>query len=94
MTGGADLTHDALDRHSRDGGNPFALKYQKVALDSASSVSMDSRLRGNDGYFSFTRLPCPATLGNCGAGTTIFWVDPELGMTFVAISTGEDRLVT
>ena len=30
----------------------------------------------------------PETFGNYGAGSTIFWVDPELDMTFVCLSTG------
>ena len=30
----------------------------------------------------------PETFGNYGAGSTIFWIDPELDMTFVALTTG------
>lgn len=30
----------------------------------------------------------PETFGNYGAGSTIFWVDPELDLTFVCLSTG------
>jgi CubicO group peptidase (beta-lactamase class C family) len=30
----------------------------------------------------------PQTFGNYGAGSTIFWVDPELDLTFVCLSTG------
>lgn len=30
----------------------------------------------------------PETFGNYGAGSTIFWVDPELDMTFVCLTTG------
>lgn len=30
----------------------------------------------------------PQTFGNYGAGTTIFWVDPELDMTFVCLTNG------
>ncbi len=36
----------------------------------------------------FGNLTSPETFGNYGAGTTIFWVDPELDMTFVAMGTG------
>lgn len=30
----------------------------------------------------------PETFGNYGAGSTLFWVDPELDLTFVCLSTG------
>ena len=30
----------------------------------------------------------PHTFGNYGAGSTIFWIDPELDLTFVCLSTG------
>jgi CubicO group peptidase (beta-lactamase class C family) len=30
----------------------------------------------------------PQTFGNYGAGSTLFWVDPELDLTFVCLSTG------
>lgn len=30
----------------------------------------------------------PETFGNYGAGSTIFWIDPELDMTFVCLTTG------
>ena len=33
-------------------------------------------------------LTSPETFGNYGFGATLFWVDPELDMTFVALSTG------
>jgi CubicO group peptidase (beta-lactamase class C family) len=36
----------------------------------------------------FGTLTSPRTFGNYGAGTTLFWVDPELDMTFVGLCTG------
>ncbi|OJX67986.1 MAG: hypothetical protein BGO95_06450 [Micrococcales bacterium 73-13] len=36
----------------------------------------------------FGTLTSPATFGNYGAGSTEYWVDPELDATFVGLSTG------
>jgi len=36
----------------------------------------------------FGTLSSPATFGNYGSGSTLFWVDPELDMTFVYLSAG------
>jgi CubicO group peptidase (beta-lactamase class C family) len=36
----------------------------------------------------FGTLTSPRTFGNTGAGSTIFWVDPERDMTFVCLSAG------
>lgn len=33
-------------------------------------------------------LTSPETFGNYGAGTVVFWVDPELDVTFVALTAG------
>jgi len=33
-------------------------------------------------------LTSPETFGNYGAGTGVFWIDPELDMTFTALSAG------
>jgi CubicO group peptidase (beta-lactamase class C family) len=40
------------------------------------------------GHTLFGSLTSPRTFGNYGAGTTLFWVDPELDMTFVGLCTG------
>jgi CubicO group peptidase (beta-lactamase class C family) len=40
------------------------------------------------GHTLFGTLTSPRTFGNYGAGTTLFWVDPELDMTFVGLCTG------
>lgn len=36
----------------------------------------------------FGTLASPATFGNYGAGTTLFWVDPQRDITFVCLSAG------
>jgi CubicO group peptidase (beta-lactamase class C family) len=36
----------------------------------------------------FGTLTSPETFGNYGAGSTVFWIDPELGLTFVGLSAG------
>lgn len=46
-------------------------------------------LRGEAiGNTLFGTLSSPETFGNYGAGSTFFWVDPELDMTFVGLTTG------
>jgi CubicO group peptidase (beta-lactamase class C family) len=46
-------------------------------------------LRGEAiGNTLFGTLASPETFGNYGAGSTFFWVDPELDMTFVGLTTG------
>jgi CubicO group peptidase (beta-lactamase class C family) len=46
-------------------------------------------LRG-DGVFPtpFGTLASPGTFGHCGAGTTMFWVDPERELVFVCLTVG------
>jgi CubicO group peptidase (beta-lactamase class C family) len=36
----------------------------------------------------FGTLASPGTFGNYGAGTSLFWVDPERELTFVFLSAG------
>jgi CubicO group peptidase (beta-lactamase class C family) len=36
----------------------------------------------------FGTMASPATFGAMGAGSTVFWVDPERGITFVCLTTG------
>jgi CubicO group peptidase (beta-lactamase class C family) len=36
----------------------------------------------------FGTLASPGTYGNYGAGTTLFWIDPERDLTFVCLSAG------
>ncbi len=52
-------------------------------------IGLGFSLRGEAiGHTLFGTLTSPRTFGNYGAGTTIFWVDPELDMTFVGLFTG------
>ena len=52
-------------------------------------IGLGFSLRGHAvGNTLFGNFTSPETFGNYGAGTTIFWVDPELDMTFVALCTG------
>ena len=36
----------------------------------------------------FGTLTTPRTFGNYGSGSTLFWVDPESGVSFVCVSAG------
>jgi CubicO group peptidase (beta-lactamase class C family) len=36
----------------------------------------------------FGTLTSPETFGNYGAGSTVYWIDPELGLTFAGLSAG------
>jgi CubicO group peptidase (beta-lactamase class C family) len=52
-------------------------------------IGLGFTLRGDRmGHALFGTLTSPQTFGQHGAGTTIFWVDPELDMTFVGLATG------
>jgi CubicO group peptidase (beta-lactamase class C family) len=52
-------------------------------------IGLGFTLRGDRmGHHLFGTLSSPETFGQHGAGTTIFWVDPELDMTFVGLATG------
>jgi CubicO group peptidase (beta-lactamase class C family) len=39
-------------------------------------------------HHMFGTLASPGTFGNYGAGTTLFWVDPQRNLTFVCLSAG------
>jgi CubicO group peptidase (beta-lactamase class C family) len=52
-------------------------------------IGLGFSLRGERmGHALFGTLTSPETFGNHGAGTTLFWVDPELDLTFVGLTTG------
>ncbi|HTW38263.1 MAG TPA: serine hydrolase domain-containing protein [Steroidobacteraceae bacterium] len=52
-------------------------------------IGLGFSLRGVEiGQSLFGTLTSPHTFGNYGAGSTLFWVDPALEMTFVALTTG------
>ena len=46
-------------------------------------------LRGEGIYHHFFgTLASPRTFGNFGAGSSLFWVDPEKDLTFVCLTSG------
>jgi CubicO group peptidase (beta-lactamase class C family) len=46
-------------------------------------------LRGEElGVTMFGSFASPATFGNSGQGSTLFWVDPQRDLTFIGLSTG------
>ena len=46
-------------------------------------------LRGDSvQHLHYGSLPSPRTFGNMGAGSSLFWVDPERQITFVLLSSG------
>jgi CubicO group peptidase (beta-lactamase class C family) len=52
-------------------------------------IGLGFTLRGDRmGHALFGTLTSPETFGQHGAGTTIFWVDPELDMSFVGLTAG------
>ncbi len=52
-------------------------------------IGLGFSLRGVQiGQSLFGTLTSPQTFGNYGAGSTLFWVDPALDMTFVGLTTG------
>ena len=68
--------------------------YRKMAKDRGwpimpAYLGLGFSLRGEAiGNTLFGTLASPETFGNYGAGSTFFWVDPELDMTFVGLTTG------
>lgn len=54
-----------------------------------ASLGLGFPLRGEAiGNHLYGTLTSPNTFGGYGAGTTIYWVDPELDLTFVGLCTG------
>jgi CubicO group peptidase (beta-lactamase class C family) len=84
-----------LDRALRNwtGDKPNEL-LKRLALERGwevipASIGLGFPLRGAAmGNHLYGTLTSPKTFGGYGAGTTIFWVDPELDMTFVGLCTG------
>jgi CubicO group peptidase (beta-lactamase class C family) len=80
-------------RHCWTGDKPNEL-YRKIFEGRGwevlpAYIGLGFTLRGDRlGHALFGTLTSPETFGNHGAGTTLFWVDPELGMTFVGLATG------
>lgn len=54
---------------------------------SPAYIGLGFQLRGEEmSRHLFGTLTSPRTFGNQGAGSTLYWVDPELGMTFVCLT--------
>ena len=52
-------------------------------------IGLGFSLRGTKmTHHMFGTQTSPETFGNYGAGSTLFWVDPELDLTFVCLTTG------
>ena len=94
--GGNRILSPAMMRKARmchTGEKPNEL-YKKLALRDGWEVSpgyigLGFSLRGTKmTNHMFGTQTSPETFGNYGAGSTIFWVDPVLDMTFVCLSTG------
>ena len=67
--------------------------YQTMALSRGwtpypAYIGLGFSLRGDAiCHHQFGTLSTPRTFGNHGAGSTLFWVDPEVDMTFVCLTT-------
>ncbi len=80
-------------RHCWTGDKPnelYRLIFEKRGWEVLPAyIGLGFSLRGDRmGHALFGTLTSPETFGNHGAGTTLFWVDPELDMTFVGLTTG------
>jgi CubicO group peptidase (beta-lactamase class C family) len=54
---------------------------------SPAYIGLGFQLRGDEmSRHIFGILTSPRTFGNQGAGSTLYWVDPELGMSFVCLT--------
>ena len=80
-------------RQNQTGEKPNEL-YKAMALSVGwepfpAYIGLGFSLRGSSlCHHLYGTLTSPETFGNYGFGATLFWVDPELDMTFVALSTG------
>ena len=82
-----------LSRQNWTGDLPNEL-YRTVALRAGYApppafLGLGFNLRGTGFYnHQLGTLTSPATFGNYGSGTVVFWVDPELDLTLVALTVG------
>jgi CubicO group peptidase (beta-lactamase class C family) len=83
----------ALARRNHTGEMPNEL-YKTVALRAGYAappayIGLGFSVRGERIVdHQFGTLTSPETFGNYGAGSSMFWVDPVLDVTFVALSSG------
>jgi len=82
-----------LARKVHSGDKPNEL-YKGVALKAGWKIppanqGLGFQVRGT-GVFQhlFGQLSSPETFGNYGAGSTMFWIDPEADVTFSFLSAG------
>jgi CubicO group peptidase (beta-lactamase class C family) len=83
----------ALSQRNWTGDKPNELELQRTRdhgwSQMPASIGLGFSLRGTAlGHHMFGTLASPGTFGNYGAGTTLFWVDPERDLTFVCLSAG------
>jgi CubicO group peptidase (beta-lactamase class C family) len=68
----------------------YAARAREENLDPAPAyIGLGFSLRGTAlCYHMFGTLASPRTFGNYGAGTSLFWVDPERDITFACLTAG------
>lgn len=83
----------AMARRNQTGDMPNEL-YKGVALRSGweappAYIGLGFSVRGERiVHHQFGTMTSPETFGNYGAGSTMFWIDPELDMTFACLTAG------
>ncbi len=82
-----------LARRNWTGDKPNELDLQRSKVrgwpSTPACIGLGFALRGAAiCHHLFGTLASPGTYGNYGAGTTLFWVDPERDLTFVCLSAG------
>ncbi len=82
-----------LARRNWTGEKPNEV-FKKLCIDRGwpvipAYIGLGFPLRGDTvGVNLYGSLTSPATMGGYGAGTTIWWTDPELDLTFIGLMTG------
>jgi CubicO group peptidase (beta-lactamase class C family) len=68
----------------------YYLRGKDVGLDEVPAyIGLGFTVRGEKlAHHLFGTLTSPRTYGNYGAGTTLYWVDPDRDLTFVALTAG------
>jgi len=95
LDGARILSPSILDQATRNrtGDKPNEL-YKELAImrgrePSPAYIGLGFSLRGTAiCHHQFGTLTSPRTHGNYGAGSTLFWVDPELDMSFACLTAG------
>jgi CubicO group peptidase (beta-lactamase class C family) len=68
----------------------YYLRGKDVGLEEVPAyIGLGFTVRGEKlAHHMFGTLTSPGTYGNYGAGTTLYWVDPDRDLTFVALTAG------